>query len=66
MTLPVPDASLLFQALADAKADLEDHKVKLTKYETQLVDLSNAADKAQQVHTSASLSKRFHASPRDS
>jgi hypothetical protein len=37
------------QALADAENDLEEHKVNLVKYETQLVDLTNAADKAKQV-----------------
>jgi chromosome segregation ATPase len=48
---------IMRKALADAKADLEDHKAKLVKYQTQLVDLANAADKAKQLADGADLKR---------
>jgi len=48
---------IMKKSLADAKADLEDHKEKLVKYQTQLVDLANAADKAKQKADGADLKR---------
>jgi len=48
---------IMRKSLADAKADLEDHKAKLVKYQTQLVDLANAADKAKQLADGADLKR---------
>jgi hypothetical protein len=48
---------IMKRSLADAKADLEDHKQKLVKYQTQLVDLANAADKAKQLADGADLKR---------
>ena len=45
------------KALADAKNDLKKHMDSLTKYETRLVDLSNAADKSAQKAAVADLKR---------
>ena len=43
------------KALADSKAELEDHKKMLVEYEKELVDLQNAADAAQMKATNQNL-----------
>ena len=43
------------KALADSKAELEDHKKSLVEYEKELVDLQNAADAAQMKATNQDL-----------
>lgn len=45
------------KALADAKNDLKKHKEQLVKYETRLVDLSNASDKSAQKAAVADLKR---------
>eukprot|EP00284_Hemiselmis_tepida_P009545 CAMPEP_0174916642 /NCGR_PEP_ID=MMETSP1355-20121228/1929_1 /TAXON_ID=464990 /ORGANISM="Hemiselmis tepida, Strain CCMP443" /LENGTH=436 /DNA_ID=CAMNT_0016161659 /DNA_START=11 /DNA_END=1321 /DNA_ORIENTATION=+ len=49
--------TVMDSALADARNDLKKHMKKLTKYETNLVDLSNAADKSAQKAAVADLKR---------
>jgi hypothetical protein len=52
------------KAIADEESKLSDelaeHKAKLIKYETELVDLSNAADKAKQSADAADLKRQVN------
>jgi len=49
---------VLTKALEDTKKELESHTAKLTDFEKQVVDLSNAADKAKQAEASADLQRQ--------
>ncbi len=49
---------LIAQNEAKTADELVDHKAKLMKYETELVELSNAADKAKQSADAADLKRQ--------